>query len=114
MDTKLWVILLVAFCALLGAIGQLFFKLSSKSLSFNLIVLITNWKLILGLALYAIATILFLIALKHGNLSILYPIIATSYIWVAFLSTIFLKEVFPVYKWLGVLLILGGVIIIVR
>jgi undecaprenyl phosphate-alpha-L-ara4N flippase subunit ArnE len=114
MQTKLYVILLVAFCALLGAIGQVFFKLSSKTLSFDLLALLTNWKLIIGLVLYAAATILFLIMLKQGNLSILYPIIATSYIWVAIFSTIFLQEAFPIYKWLGVFLIIGGVIVIVR
>jgi drug/metabolite transporter (DMT)-like permease len=114
MQTKMYVILLVAFCALLGAAGQVFFKLSSKSLSFNLLSLATNWKLIIGLVLYGLATVLFLIMLRQGNLSILYPIIATSYIWVALFSTIFLQEAFPAYKWAGVLLIIGGVIVIVR
>ncbi|MGM5488838.1 MAG: EamA family transporter [Nanobdellota archaeon] len=108
------ILLLVAFCALLGATGQLFFKLASQSLEFELISLITNWKLFLGLFFYGIATILFVFALKHGNLSLLYPVIATSYIWVAVFSTVFLNESFPPLKWVGILLIIVGVGVISR
>jgi len=114
MDVKIWVILLVAFCALLGATGQVFFKLGSKTVSMDIVSWITNWKVILGLALYAIATIMFIVALKQGNLSILYPVSATSYSWVAIFSTVFLKEVFPLYKWFAIILILGGVALIVK
>lgn len=114
MQTKLWVILLVLFCALLGAVGQVFFKLGSSTLKLDFYSLITNWKVIIGLVLYAAATVLFLIALRQGNLSILYPIIATSYIWVALFSVYFLHESFSLAKWLGVGLIVLGVIFIVR
>ncbi|NQU78389.1 EamA family transporter [Candidatus Woesearchaeota archaeon] len=114
MPAKIPIILLVAFCALLGATGQIFFKLGSKTLSLDLLALATNWKLLLGLVFYGIATILFVLALKHGNLSILYPIIATSYVWVTIFSSIFLKEAFPAFKWIGILSILVGVFIIVR
>ena len=106
---KLFVVLLVAFCALLGAIGQVFFKLASGSLSFEIVSLITNWKLFLGLFLYGVATILFLVALKYGDLSILYPIIATSYVWVTIFSVAFLGEVFPLYKLIGIVMIVLGV-----
>ena len=109
MQVKLSIILLVAFCALLGAIGQVFFKLASKTLAFNFISLITNWKLLLGLLFYAIATLLFVFALKQGNLSILYPIIATSYIWVSLLSMGLLGEAMNLFKWIGVVVIFLGV-----
>ena len=113
-QTKISLILLVAFCALLGAIGQIFFKLASKTLSFEVMALLTNWKLIVGLFCYGIATVLFVLALKYGNLSILYPIIATSYIWVSLFSVFILKEVFPLYKWIGILLIILAVGIITK
>jgi uncharacterized membrane protein len=114
MQVSLSIILLVVFCALLGAIGQIFFKMASENLNFQFASLITNWKLWTGLLFYAVATVLFVFALKQGNLSVLYPIIATSYIWVTIFSMIFLKEVFPFYKWSGVLLIILGVSIIVK
>ena len=112
MTVKYSTILLVAFCALLGAIGQIFFKLASKSFKFDVIALATNWKLIVGLVFYGGATLLFVYALKQDNLSVLYPIIASSYIWVTIFSMLFLGEPFVFYKWLGVLLIIGGIAII--
>jgi len=53
-------------------------------------------------------------ALRHGNVSILYRVLATSYIWVALLSTFFLSEPFPLVRWIGVALIIGGIGVIVR
>jgi len=111
---KLALIGLVLFCALLGGFGQLFFKLGSKDISADITSWLFNWKLIVGIALYATSTILFIIALKFSNLSIAYPIIATSYIWVTLFSISFLGEKFPAIKWLGIILIIGGVAIITQ
>ena len=114
METRILIFLLVAFCALLGASGQIFFKLASENVSTNIMSWLFNYKLIIGLVLYGLATVLFVVALKFGNLSILYPIIATSYIWVTLFSITFLGESFPAFKWAGILLIISGVGIITR
>jgi len=114
MNTQPWTIWLVLSCAFLGSLGQLLFKLGSKSVSFNVLSWITNWHVILGMALYGISAILFITALKFGNLSILYPVIATTYVWVTFFSIIFLGESFPLIKWAGIALIISGIILIVR
>ncbi len=114
MKTQPIIILLVLTCAFLGAIGQVFFKLSSSNFSFNPIDLIKNYKFIIGATLYAISAVLFVWSLKFGNLSILYPIIATSYIWVAIFSVILLNEPFPPIKWVGIGLIIIGISAIVK
>ena len=114
MNTQPWAICVVLFCAFLGSLGQLLFKLGSKSVSFDILSWITNWHVILGMALYGISAILFITALKYGSLSTLYPIIATTYIWVMIFSVLFLGEPFPLIKWLGLALIVIGVILIVR
>lgn len=111
MNTKLWLILIVAFCAFLGAVGQVFFKMASGDITSSIFSWI-NWKLILGLFFYGVATIIFILTLRQGNLSILYPIIATSYLWVSAFAVLFLGETFPLFKWMGVLLIIVGVGII--
>jgi uncharacterized membrane protein len=54
------------------------------------------------------------VALKQGYLSILYPVLATSYIWVALLSVRFLGEPFSTTQWIGTALIIGGISLIVR
>ena len=110
----LWTIGLVLFCGLLGALGQLLFKLGSASVSLNISSWLVNWKVLLGMALYSFSAVLFIVALKHGNLSVLYPLIATSYIWVALLAIRFLGEPFSLLKWLGIALIIGGISLIVR
>ena len=114
MNTQPWTIWLVLSCAFLGSLGQLLFKVGSKSVSFNILSWITNWHVILGMALYGISAILFITALKFGNLSILYPVIATTYLWVIIFSLLFLGESFSPIKWAGIALIVSGVILIAR
>lgn len=112
--TEPWSIALAFFCALMAAGGQLLFKLGSKNISIDIMSWITNWQVLTGMVLYGTSAILFIVALKHGNLSILYPIIATSYIWVTLLSIHVLGESFPRVKWIGLILIITGVYIIIK
>lgn len=112
--TKEWPIFLAAFCAFLGALGQLLFKLGSSSIEFNFSSWVTNIKILGGIALYGLSAILFIVALKYGNLSVLYPVIATSYIWVMLISNRFLGEPISTVNWLGLALILSGIVLIVR
>lgn len=111
--TQLWAIVAVLFAAVLGAFGQLYFKLGSDTLSMKIKELIRNRYLIVGVVLYAISSVMFILALKEGELSVLYPLIATSYIWATLLAKKVLKEYINVYKWSGVVMIIVGVIFIV-
>jgi uncharacterized membrane protein len=108
------IIAIVLFCAILAASGQIFFKLSSKSFSMDPTTWIKNPFFISGIILYATSAVLFIWTLKFGNLSVLYPLIATSYIWVSILSVWLLKEDFPLFKWIGVALIMLGILVITR
>ncbi len=112
MRTKWWSILLMVLCTFLTATGQLFWKISTKNLEFSILSLITNYALILGFVLYALAAVLFVIALKYGDLSVLYPIIATSFIWVSLISLFFFNEALGFLKIFGVISILGGISLI--
>ena len=110
MATKLWAALLVLFTTLLTSSAQLLYKYGSTTLTFNLINILTNYYLIGGLILYAIGGVLMIISFRGGEVSVLYPIIATSYIWVSFLSIFFLKEPMNYFKWIGVVAIIAGII----
>lgn len=68
-----------------------------------------NFYLFFGLALYGIGTIIFIIALKNGELSVLYPIISLGFVWVAITSFIFFNELFTLNKIIGISLIILGV-----
>ena len=109
MATKLWAALLVLFTTLLTSSAQILWKIGSESLKPDLMSVLTNYPLIMGLFLYAIGGGLLIISLRGGEVSVLYPIIATSYIWVSFLSIWFLRETMNLFKWLGVITIIAGI-----
>ena len=112
MATKLWAALLVLFTTLLTSSAQLFYKYGSETASLNPFELITNYYLIAGLLLYAVGGALMIISFRGGEVSVLYPIIATSYIWVSFLSMFVLGEIMNPFKWIGVVTIIGGIALI--
>ena len=112
MTTKLWAIGIILFSTLLTSTAQLFYKFAADKLSFNILSLITNYELIIGMMLYAIGGILLILSFRGGEVSVLYPLFATSYIWVSFLSIYFLGEIMNLYKWIGIAAIVAGIVLI--
>ena len=112
MATKLWAMGVVLFCTLLTSTAQLFWKFGAEKLEFNILSIITNVEIIMGLLLYAIGGTLLIISFRGGEVSTLYPIIATGFIWVSFLSIYFLGELMTLFKWIGVFTIITGIILI--
>lgn len=109
MATQLWAIGLVVSATLVGAFGPILLKKASAKRLSKLGSLLTNYHLFGGVALYALGTILFIPALKGGDLSVLYPFVALTYIWVSLLSVKFLGESMNRLKWAGIALIIIGV-----
>ena len=110
MKTKPWAIALVIFFTFITSAAQILYKMAAQQLSFNFIALITNLPLILGGILYIISAVLMIIAFKGGEISVLYPIIALSYIWVSIASPRFFpQDSMNQIKWFGILFIIGGV-----
>ena len=110
MDWK--ILLLTALSAFIGSIGQLEFKRGANNLQFDIKLLLTNYHLILAIVVYCVSTAFYVYALNNEQLSILYPIVATSYIWTLIFSKIFLKEQVGLTSWAGVFFILLGVTLI--
>ncbi|MFH0867980.1 MAG: EamA family transporter [Candidatus Woesearchaeota archaeon] len=109
MATELWAIGLVILATLVGSFGPILLKKASAKKLSKIKSLMTNYHLFGGISLYAIGTILFIPALKGGDLSILYPFVALTYIWVSLLSVKFLGEKMNLMKWIGISLIIVGV-----
>ncbi|MFH1064831.1 MAG: EamA/RhaT family transporter [Candidatus Woesearchaeota archaeon] len=107
--TRPWAIALVAFCTLLTAAGQLLFKLGLNAFVPTFWGVVTNYHLLLGFFMYGIGAILLVIALKYGELSVLYPVVALSFVWVLMLSVSFLDEPVGILRSVGVASILLGV-----
>ena len=112
MPTKTWAMGIVFASTLLTSTAQLFWKFGSNKLEFNILSAITNIELITGVLLYAVAGTLLILSFRGGEVSVLYPIFATSYIWVSFLSIYFLGEIMNPYKWMGVSAIVMGIVLI--
>ena len=109
MATQLWAIGLVVIATLVGAFGPIFLKKASAKKLSSIKSLAANHDLFVGISLYGLGTILFIPALKGGDLSVLYPFVALTYIWVSLLSVKFLGEKMNKLKWLGIILIIIGV-----
>jgi drug/metabolite transporter (DMT)-like permease len=103
-------VLLVFGCTILGAAAQIFMKLGANHLAHpGLIGMLTNLALLSGLVLYGLSTVLLVLALKDGELSLLYPVIALTYVWVTVLSLVLLHDQPNPYKLAGIAIIVIGV-----
>ncbi len=105
-------VLLVCCCTVLGAAAQILMKIGMAHFQPNVWALITNVPLFVGYVLYGINTLLLVLALREGELSMLYPIIALTYVWVTLLSYTLLREPPNAFKNAGVLAIVIGVAVL--
>ena len=112
LPTELWAIGLVLAATLVGAFGPILLKKASEKKLSKISSLIRNYHLMGGVALYGVGTVLFIPALKGGDLSVLYPFVSLTYVWVSLLSVKFLGEKMNRMKWLGILSIIIGVSLI--
>ena len=100
-------ILKVLVCTILTSAGQVLIKTGVNAAT-------TFWSyfnpaITIGLILYVGAAVLLITALKHADLSLVYPLIATSFIWVSLLSLYFLSEIIKPLTWAGIGFIVIGV-----
>jgi drug/metabolite transporter (DMT)-like permease len=102
--------------AVLGAIGQYLYKEGAAYIKVGVAnSTIANPRILLGVLCYIGVMCFFVLAFKKGGqLTILYPIYATTFIWAALIGIFILGEQFNLYKILGSVLIILGVVCVVR
>jgi multidrug transporter EmrE-like cation transporter len=106
---------LVFCCTILGAAAQILMKTGANHLvEPGLIGMATNLPLMAGYSLYGMSTILLVMALKDGELSMLYPVIGLTYVWVTGLSFLVFHDTINAFKVIGVVIILAGVVVLGR
>ena len=105
MTTKLWAIGAILLCSLFTASGQLLFKLGAMRLP----AILTNWPILAGFTSLGIGMILFVTAMRGGELNVIYPILATSYLWTNAFAMTVLNEQVGILKWSGVAIIIIGI-----
>jgi multidrug transporter EmrE-like cation transporter len=112
--------LLVVCCTIIGAAAQVLIKKGAVALGPNATIaqtalaMILNPALFAGYSMYGISTILLVLALRHGHLSLLYPVFAMTYVWVTILSVAVFHEAMNPYKLGGILTIVAGIAVLGR
>jgi len=113
-------IILVVCCTIIGAAAQVLIKKGAGELGPGLTIVQTALAILLvpslfaGYALYGISTILLVLALRHGQLSLLYPMFAMTYVWVTVLSVLIFHESLTGFKLAGIATIVAGIAVLGR
>jgi multidrug transporter EmrE-like cation transporter len=109
MKTPLSSIVLVLTSAFIGSFGAVFLKLGAEYMRPGIKGVISNWRLALGIGLYLLSSVFFVMGVAQGELTILYPMVSLGYIWTLLWAYLFFKEPFNRSKVLGLVLIIAGV-----
>ena len=75
---------------------------------------LTNWWWLGCGASFVIATVLWMYILKRFPFSVAYPMSCLSYVFGMVAALLFFGEQIPLTRWLGILLILGGCMLIAK
>lgn len=109
-ETQRVAIVLIVLCTVFTSLGQLLWKGGLKYIDFSILSTFFNWPFVLGFVSYGFGAVLMILAFRRGELSVLYPIFATSYIWVSLASPLFFpSDSMNAWKWAGVSIILVSV-----
>lgn len=123
------VIILILICVLMGSFGQIYMKKGLKESGGLQLNQILSWRffttvfqphVFIGLALYIGASVLWLVVLSKADVSFAYPLIALGYVVTAILARIYFpiigleSENISLMRWMGIMLILGGVALVTR
>ena len=115
-----WLILLSILC---GVAGQTVIKIgvsqpgaSESAAGFlPLIVMIFRSPMVLlGLVLYGLGALSWIAVLARLDLSVAYPFLALNFVLVTLSSQFILGEQVPGVRWVGVLVICGGILLVAR
>lgn len=108
---------------IIAAFGQIVLKLGMNKVGISLakvglvnffIKIFTTPQVLLGLFLYGVSTLFWLVILSREKLSFVYPMVAFSYVVTVILSIFILKEQVPWLRWLGLGLICVGISLIAK
>jgi drug/metabolite transporter (DMT)-like permease len=113
---------LICLSVIVSVVGQIVIKLgvesviSSEGIS-NVILSILAHSIqsplvLFGLFLYGVGAVAWILVLSRVDLSFAYPFLALNFILITVSSRVLLSETVPLLRWLGVLIICVGVLIV--
>jgi multidrug transporter EmrE-like cation transporter len=111
MKTPLSSMLLVLVASIFGSFGAVFLKMGAEKLKKSLLNIFT-WQAALGVALFLLSSVFFVMGIKHGELSVLYPMVSLGYVWTLLWSKLFFNEPVTKQKFVALGMILTGIFFI--
>lgn len=110
--TGISAIMFMLISAIFSSVAQILFKFAANNTK-DVLSFIYNPYLYFGGFSLLIGLVFMLKSLRRGELTVVYPVIATSFIWVSLLSPIFFKTDFmTLQKWIGIFIIISGVYLV--
>lgn len=114
---------ILAACIILGGVTQVIFKLGMSSIGaldsterlFSLktvAMVLSNKYILVGLVLYVVSSVLWLIGLSMLDVSLMYPLLSLAYFVTTILAFLILNEPVRTSRWIGVMLIVIGSILV--
>jgi len=110
-------LILILISVSIGAIGQIAFKYGAMQMVENPGITLLDkikWPIVLGLSLYGISTILWILALKKVELSYAYPMVSLGYVFVFIASYFLFNEAVSWLRIGGAVLILAGIVLVAK
>ncbi len=109
MTTPVSSMVLVVTGSFIGSFGAVLLKAGAGRLERTVRSVATNWRLGLGVFLYGLSSVFFVLANTKGELTILYPLVSLGYLWTLLWAKLFFNEPLTRFKFLGLGMILVGV-----
>jgi uncharacterized membrane protein len=120
-EGKMNTIIIILIGILFASLGQVFWKIGMNSIGAidkfsipGIISMFLNPVVLLGLFMYGLSTVFWLIALSRKDLSFVYPFISLTFIIVLFLSIFILKEQIGTARIIGTIIIIIGLMVVVK
>jgi drug/metabolite transporter (DMT)-like permease len=110
--TPLSSIILVLFSSFMGSFGAVGLKLGAERMGGGILKILTNYWLAVGISLYLVSSVFYMMGIAQGQLTVLYPMVSLGYIWALLWARLLFKEKFTVAKVGGLALIVFGVALI--
>ncbi len=107
--TPLSSMLLVMTASFVGSFGAVFLKSGASRMRVNFWHLLRNYRLALGVGLFLLSSYFFVLGVRRGELSVLYPMVSLGYVWTLIWSRLFFREPLTRNKVTGLSLILLGI-----
>jgi drug/metabolite transporter (DMT)-like permease len=111
MKTPVSSMVLVLIASVFGSFGAVFLKMGAEKLKQGILNII-SWQAALGVGLFLLSSVFFVLGIKNGELSVLYPMVSLGYVWTLLWARLFFKEPVTREKFIALGMILTGIVFI--